>query len=72
MEDILNTTASNIDIERLNACRIYLRVTFLSEISNTKGTTVIAVSLTEDKTKIANSNLDWPNQNKPNASMWSL
>ena len=72
MEDILNITISNIDIKILNACRIYLRVTFLSEISNIKGTAVIAESLTGDKSKITKINLDWPNQNKPNTSTWSL
>ena len=72
MEDILNTTTSHTDIKRINACRIYLRVTFLSEISNIKGTAIIAGSLIGDKSKIANSNIDWPNQSNPNLSTWLL
>ena len=72
MEDILNITTSNIEIKRLNTCRIYLQVIFLSEISNIKCTTVIAGSLTGDKLKITTFNLDWPNQNKPNTWTWSL
>ena len=48
MEEILNITTTNIDITRLNACRIYLRATFLSEILHIKGTTIIAGSLTGD------------------------
>ena len=51
MEEILCITTSNIALKRLNACRIYLRVTFLSERSNIKGTAVIAGSLTGDKKK---------------------
>ena len=58
MEDILNITTSNIDLKRLNACRIYLRVTLLSEMSNIKDTVVIAGSLTGDKSIITKSNLD--------------
>ena len=72
MEDILNITTSNIDLKQLNACQIYLRVTFLSEISNIKGTAVIAESLTGDKSTITKINLDWPNQNKSNTSTWLL
>ena len=48
MEEILNITTTNIDITRLNTCRIYLRATFLSEILNIKGTTIFAGSLTGD------------------------
>ena len=70
MEDILKTTTS--DFKRINACRLYLRVTFLSEISNIKGTVLIVESLIGDKSKIVNSNLNWPNQRKPNQSTWLL
>ena len=72
MEYILNIITSHTDTKRINACRNYLRVTFLSEISNIKGTALITGSLIGDKSKIVNSNLGWPNQSKPNISTWLL
>ena len=68
MEDILITTTSQTDIKRINACRIYLQVTSVSDISNIKGTALIAGSLIGDRSKIANSNIDCPNQRNPNPS----
>ena len=61
MEDRLNTIKSHTDIKRINVCQIYLRVTFLSEISNIKCSAIIAGSLIDDKSKIANNNIDQPN-----------
>ena len=72
MEDTLITTTSQTDIKRINACRIYLQGTSLSDISNIKGTALIAGSLIGDRSKIAISNLDCPNQRNPNPSTWLL
>ena len=62
MEDILNNTSSLTNLKRLNACRLYLGVTFLSEILNIKSTAIITGSLIGDNTTLAKSNLDWPNK----------
>ena len=70
MEDILDTTTSPTKIKRLNACRLYLRITFYFEISNIQDTVIIIGSLTGDKTKLVNSNIEWPNQSKPYKSTW--
>ena len=72
MEDILNNTTSLTNLRRLNACRLYLGVTFLSPISNIKSSAIITGLLIGDKTNLAKSNLDWPNQNKPNKATWSM
>ena len=61
MKDILDTTPSLTNIKRLNTCRLYLRITFFSEMCNIIGTALIKRSLTGDKTKIATSTLDYPN-----------
>ena len=45
MEDILVTTSSFTKIKRLNAYRIYLRILFLSEILDIKGTEIITGSM---------------------------
>ena len=71
---ILYTTTSLTNITRLNACRLYLRISFLSEMSNIKGTAIITGSLSDEKIKIANSNFEWPNKSRPSKltrSMWS-
>ena len=72
MKDILNNTTALTNLRRLNACRLYLCVTFSSEISNIKGSEIITGSLIYDKTNLAKSNPDWPNQNKPNQVTWSM
>ena len=69
MEDILNNTTFLTNLKRINACRFYLGVTLLSEISNMKGSATITGLLIGDNTKLAKINLDWPNQNKPNRVM---
>ena len=69
MEGILNNTTFLTNLKRINACRFYLGVTFLSEISNMKGSATITGLLIGDNTKLAKINLDWPNQNKPNRVM---
>ena len=50
MEDILNTTTFLTNIKRLNACRLYLGVIFLSKISNIKDSAIITGSLIGDST----------------------
>ena len=51
MEDILDTTPPFTNIKRLNTYRLYIHITFLSEISNIKGTAIITRSLSGDKNK---------------------
>ena len=58
--------------QTINACWLYLRLIFLSEISNTKDIALITGSLTGDRTKLATNNFEWPNQSMPNISMWLM
>ena len=37
MHDMLSITSSAITLEGMNACRIFLQVTFLSDTTNTAG-----------------------------------
>ena len=72
MEDILNTTIFLTNIKRLNACRLYIGTTFLSEISNIKGSVISTRSLIGNNTKLAKSNHDWYNQKIQNKATWLL
>ena len=67
MEDILNNTTSLTNLKRLNAYRLYLGITFLSE-----GSAIIAWPLIGNNTKHAKINIDWPNKKKPNKVTWSM
>ena len=68
MEDILNTIPYFTNFKILNVCRLYLGVTFLSEILNIKGSTIITGSVISNNIKIVKSNIDWSNLNKKNTS----
>jgi hypothetical protein len=68
-------------LEAINACRLYLQKTSLSEISNKAGTHIlqnaIKGKLNQTKTEpllwqISRSTLDWPYQLRPPAPAWNL
>jgi hypothetical protein len=66
------------DIECINACRLFLQVNFLSEISANRGTTLLqqAIKGTTDQYEhpilwqISHSNLKWPHQPRPPQKSW--
>jgi hypothetical protein len=70
---------SKSEWECINACRIFLQVNFLSEISNDQGTEILrdAVKGTvDDKGKpllwtISISKLRWPHQPRPSTTAWN-
>lgn len=61
---------STSDLECINACRLFLQVTFLSEISNAEGTAILPEAIkgnTDNDAKptlwqISTSKLQWPRQ----------
>ena len=72
MDDINKTISSEIDLEKLNACRLHLKLMLLSDITNNKGNCFIKGILFGDKSHLKNSNLQWPNQPSPNKKSWQL
>ena len=52
MDDIHKYTSSINTLKVLNACRIYLQITFLSEITNLAGDKIIQGAILQDKNKI--------------------
>ena len=48
MDDINKTISSEIDLEKLNACRLHLKIMLLSNITNNKGNCLINGTLFDD------------------------
>jgi hypothetical protein len=65
------------DLATINACRLYLRVTQISNISSADGSRVLTRMLTGDyhRTELDTlrpTQIEWPHQEKPNKSSWKI
>jgi Reverse transcriptase (RNA-dependent DNA polymerase) len=73
------STFTKSDMECINACRFFLQVTYLSEISNDQGNMILkeAIKGTVDKNgkpllwEISFSNMVWPRQPRPSTASWN-
>ena len=72
MYDIHKYTSSTNQLELLNAYRLYLQITFLSDITNIAGEKIIQGATTGQKQDIPPSKLRWPAQQKPNKTTWQV
>lgn len=76
MDRVQTMNLPNIDVRRINYCRLYLRVTSLSEICSSDGKTIMrkykTCNQTTSTTMRRQSNLEWPHQNNPNEQSWKL
>ncbi len=79
MEDLLDQDLPRFKLERLNACRMYLQVTTLAEITDHTGFELLPQALTNQRqatptglTSISYSKLKWPRINCPSAACWRL
>ena len=52
MNDIYSIVSSDSDLEKLNACRLYLNILLLSDIININGNSIILGILPGDKSNI--------------------
>jgi hypothetical protein len=81
---IMNHQKSNnftkSELQAINACRLYLKVTTIAEISNHKGTHILqcipkgTMDTTEQPTlwQYSTSNIKWPQQSRPPPKAWYL
>eukprot|EP00978_Attheya_sp_CCMP212_P036365 scaffold164260_cov35-Attheya_sp.AAC.1 len=75
MENFLDSKAfSSKDLKILNACRMYLQVTRVSDISTTDGSWILARILNGDITKeqlnqFYEPNIECPRQDRPNKAI---
>ena len=72
MDHILTNYSYPITIKKLHACRLYLQVTLLSDITNLKGDKVLTNRLHDIREKHRPSAYDWHRQQRPNAHSWKL
>ena len=72
MDDIHKYTSSITTLKLLNACRFYLQITFLSDITNLAGDKILQGATTGQKQDLPTSKLRWPIQRKPNKTTWQV
>jgi len=79
MADFLDQGLSKSQLERLNACRMYLQVTTLSELTDHTGTELLPQILTnrvnptpKGLATISQSTLTWPYIHPPSPTCWRL
>ena len=70
MEDFMSYEPTKADLRRLNLCRLYLKVSTLSDITDTDGTNILRTCW--NGTKPQPSPLLWPRQARPSNSAWRI
>ena len=65
MNDTLKITSSKIQRQQINTYRLYLDVTFLSDITSINGKFLLPEVLTGDKRQITNNNQECTTQARP-------
>ena len=71
MDIITRNISSKTTLQRLNACRLFLQVTLLSEIGSANGK-VIKNNILKKKRKSIESNKLWPRQKSPDPTTWKM
>ena len=72
MDDIHQYTSFIQQLKLLNAFRLYLLVTFTSEITNIPGNTILCGATIGNRTDIPTSKYKWSNQDKHNKVTWKI
>ena len=71
MQSVNNKYKSLTKRKQYNACRMYLRITFLSELCNPEGTSLNITLLNNKSNYRVRSRFWWPNQTKPGVKYWN-
>ena len=71
IQDMNNKYTSSTKRKKYNACRMYLRITFLSELCNPEGTSLNIILLNNTSNNRVKSRFWWPNQTKPGTKYWN-
>ena len=72
MDDILSSISITKIRRQLNACRLFLQITFISELTNIDGTHLITGILKGDNSKMSTTTRHWPKQGSPTHSTWKV
>ena len=68
---MLSLTSSTIMLEGMNTCRIYLQVTFFSDLTKMQALDFPSLSSAKKRYREI-SNIQWSKQNNPDKNTWSL
>ena len=71
MDGILNLDLPATTMKRINACRLWLQVTILSDISNLKGDQITQAAWLR-LAQIPSNDSDWPVQGRPHNTVWGI
>ena len=72
MDDIISSISITKIRRQLNACRLFLQITFISELTNIDGTHLIHGILKDDSSKMSPTTRHWPKQGSYNSSTWKV
>jgi len=79
MEAINELGLTPLQLEQINACRMYLQITTLAEIVDHTGTIILSQAISTDTKKapiglqdLSNSTLRWPTIHPPSQASWRL
>ena len=68
---ITKNVSSKLTLQRLNACRLFLQVTLLSETASVDGKFIKHSILQGKRNSIASTKI-WPRQKSPNKATWKM
>ena len=71
-DDILTYTSSLLSRKKLLACRLYLQITLLSDITNLKGTALLPNIIIGIRNANIHHTSSWSLQKNPNSHSWKL
>ena len=72
IDDILSSILCTKIRRKLNTCRLFLQITFLSETTDIDDPHLIQGILHGDNSKMPPITLHWPKQGSPNSSTWKV
>jgi len=72
MNTILDSNRSVTEWKQINACRVYLQVTFLSDITTIDGKFLLPGVIKGTNDNIPKSKLEWPTRISPDKNTWKL
>ena len=71
--DIANHHITSVStLKKINACRLYLKAQYISDIIQISGKNLIPGVLCGSATNVPQTNLQWSNQSKPNDATWKI
>ena len=68
--ELTNNDELTTELKQCNACRLFLQVNYLSELTTIDGKSLDTIIISATITNRSKSNLIWPNQHQPKLKYW--